>query len=249
MKTIFPKILFNSYKGQNGRMCIIGGSLDYTSAPFYSAISQLKGGADLAHIICTKQAAIPIKSYSPEIIVHPYINALNEQDNKYYDEQQKIGDSLNKITDWVSAFTSFVIGPGLGRDVWIQEILGEVFETIIKKQIIVLDADGMIDVVTNGKKAYVLLEQSSFKRCGGIGDILCGLTGLYCYLAFRQSIEKSVSLKQEDVILLGCVYSGCITRKASQMAFAKYNFSLTAPNIIEFIGQCHVTVQDFHILI
>lgn len=78
MKTIFPKVLYNSYKGQNGRMCIIGGSLNYTSSPFYSAISQLKGGADLAHIICTKQAAIPIKSYSPEIIVHPYINALNE---------------------------------------------------------------------------------------------------------------------------------------------------------------------------
>ena len=37
---------------------------------FYAALSALKLGADLSHIFCDEQAAVPIKSYSPELIVH-----------------------------------------------------------------------------------------------------------------------------------------------------------------------------------
>lgn len=39
----------------------------------------------------------------------------------------------------------------------------------------------MIDVITNGRKSFLVVEKSSLKRCGGIGDILSGLTGLYSY--------------------------------------------------------------------
>ncbi len=31
------------HKGQNGKIGIIGGSFEYTGAPFYSAIASLKG--------------------------------------------------------------------------------------------------------------------------------------------------------------------------------------------------------------
>lgn len=30
-------------------------------------------GADLSHVFCTKDAATVIKSYSPELIVHPVL--------------------------------------------------------------------------------------------------------------------------------------------------------------------------------
>lgn len=30
-------------------------------------------GADIAHILCAEEAAIPIKSFSPEVIVHPVL--------------------------------------------------------------------------------------------------------------------------------------------------------------------------------
>lgn len=30
-------------------------------------------GADLSHVFCTEGAATVIKSYSPELIVHPYL--------------------------------------------------------------------------------------------------------------------------------------------------------------------------------
>src|SRR4051812_19059908 len=68
---IIPKLDPFRKKGDNGVVGVIGGSLEYTGAPFYSAVSALKSGADLAHIFCHKEAATAIKSYSPEIIVHP----------------------------------------------------------------------------------------------------------------------------------------------------------------------------------
>ena len=48
----------------------------------------LKSGADLSHIFCSKvnyilykDAGIPIKSYSPEIIVHPILQYATEYIN------------------------------------------------------------------------------------------------------------------------------------------------------------------------
>lgn len=39
---IIPKLSPDFYKGQAGRICIIGGSADYTGAPYYAGISCLK---------------------------------------------------------------------------------------------------------------------------------------------------------------------------------------------------------------
>lgn len=36
-------------------------------------MSELQIGADLSHVFCTEGAATVIKSYSPELIVHPYL--------------------------------------------------------------------------------------------------------------------------------------------------------------------------------
>lgn len=55
-----------------GRVAVIGGSKDYTGAPFYAADGALKFGADLSFIYCSTSAAIPIKSYSPELMVTPF---------------------------------------------------------------------------------------------------------------------------------------------------------------------------------
>ncbi|KAI3681610.1 hypothetical protein L6452_36410 [Arctium lappa] len=56
-----------------GRIAVIGGCREYTGAPYFSAISALKIGADLSHVFCTKDVAPVIKGYSPELIVHPLL--------------------------------------------------------------------------------------------------------------------------------------------------------------------------------
>lgn len=54
---------------------IISCFLRYTGAPFFAAYTALRLGADLSHVFCTEAAGVPIKSYSPDLIVHPMLYA------------------------------------------------------------------------------------------------------------------------------------------------------------------------------
>jgi hypothetical protein len=84
-------LLTNSLsKGQNGRIAVVGGSKDYTGAPFYAASAALQFGADLASVFCAEEAAIPIKCYSPELMVSPY----------YRDASLPHGPVLNQSVDY-----------------------------------------------------------------------------------------------------------------------------------------------------
>jgi ATP-dependent NAD(P)H-hydrate dehydratase len=65
MISVFPKLLPTAAKGQGGRVAVIGGSFEFTGAPYYSAISALRVGVDLSHIFCSKFSSASIKSYSP----------------------------------------------------------------------------------------------------------------------------------------------------------------------------------------
>lgn len=84
---ILPNLKSKATKGENGRIAVIGGSYQFTGAPYYSAISALKTGADMAHIFCSQASSVSIKSYSPEIIVHPVF--VSEEEIKYQPHQLK----------------------------------------------------------------------------------------------------------------------------------------------------------------
>ena len=66
---------FDSHKGSSGRVGVLGGSAQYTGAPYYAAMASLKAGADLAYVFCAQEACLPIKSYSPELMVAPVYSA------------------------------------------------------------------------------------------------------------------------------------------------------------------------------
>lgn len=120
LKKIIPKLNPKNKKGANGVTAVIGGSLEYTGAPYYSAISSLKSGSDISHIFCHKEAAIPIKSYSPELIVHP----------AFADKVDK--ESLNKLTKRLQTMDSLVIGCGLGREESTADIFKYILENSLK---------------------------------------------------------------------------------------------------------------------
>ena len=67
----------------------------YTGAPYFAAFSALKTGAYLVHVFCEREAGQVIKSYSPELIVHPVL------DTEYVMEQ---------IDQWLPRFHCVVIG-------------------------------------------------------------------------------------------------------------------------------------------
>ncbi|XP_042351167.1 uncharacterized protein LOC121949518 [Plectropomus leopardus] len=129
VKSIVPPLTSKKHKGQDGRIGIIGGCQDYTGAPYFAAISALKAGADLSHVFCTKDAATVIKSYSPELIVHPVLDSPN---------------AVEEIEKWLPRLHGLVVGPGLGREEALLKTAKEVIEKSKARDIpIVIDADGL----------------------------------------------------------------------------------------------------------
>jgi ATP-dependent NAD(P)H-hydrate dehydratase len=76
-KKVIPPLLFDTHKGEAGRIGVVGGSEEYTGAPIFASMAAFRTGADLVHVFCAKNAAIPIKSFSPDLIVHPILVSLN----------------------------------------------------------------------------------------------------------------------------------------------------------------------------
>ena len=141
LRLLVPALTAERYKGQAGKIAVVGGCADYTGAPYYAAISALKLGADLSHVFCSDAAATAIKSYSPELIVH---GCLKERQPDAAAREAQV----EAVCDWFPAITALVVGPGLGRD----ETLQAVAEGIIKRAIAesipcVIDADGLAVVV------------------------------------------------------------------------------------------------------
>ncbi|KAL7030549.1 hypothetical protein ACKWTF_006704 [Chironomus riparius] len=134
-KKIVPKLTNDMHKGEAGRIGIIGGSLEYTGAPYYAGIAALKVGCDLVHIFCPQSAALAIKSYSPELIVHPLLDSDN---------------ALDLIEPWLSRLHVLVIGSGLGRDRNILHTVSELIMCCKKSQKpLVIDADGLFLITQN----------------------------------------------------------------------------------------------------
>lgn len=126
---MIPPLAPSAHKGQAGRIGVIGGSLEYTGAPYFSASTTLRMGGDLAHIFCMREAALAIKTYSPDLIVHPVLD---------------YGDPLSEIEEWLPRFHALVLGPGLGRRPQTFATLGHIIEAAKDRGIpMVLDADAL----------------------------------------------------------------------------------------------------------
>ncbi|KAB5591629.1 ATP-dependent (S)-NAD(P)H-hydrate dehydratase [Ceratobasidium theobromae] len=160
IKQIIPPLSPKLHKGQAGRVGVIGGSQDYTGAPYFSSISALRLGCDLSHVICEPGAGAGIKTYSPDLIVHPI---LNEKDTP---------DSIkSKLESIVSRLHVLVIGPGLGREEHMQNAAKVALQMAKEKGMyVVIDADGLYlvqnepDVVKGNQKAVLTPNVVEFER-------------------------------------------------------------------------------------
>lgn len=222
VRKVLPKLDAVHHKGQHGRIGIIGGSLEYTGAPYFAGISALRVGADLVHVFCAKDAAQPIKSYSPDLIVHPLLDRP---------------DAVTEISKWLERLHVIVIGPGLGDNPLIVDNVKELLASdVMKQKRLVIDADGLklieyIDTIPglvgimtpnaieaqrlNGlrPKGFVAMfkgprdeitntDRVEFfgcdfrgtgRRCGGQGDLLSGsIATLYHWAVSAGSVNPEV---------------------------------------------------------
>ncbi|KAG0332382.1 hypothetical protein BG004_001288, partial [Podila humilis] len=146
-------------------------------------------GADLCHIVCDEAAATAIKSYSPDLIVHPLIRARaieqlqeecdienkNNNNNNNNNSRRRIDTMRQKTKDDFSAILErvhvLVIGPGLSRDPTMQIVARE---AIIKARSlfmpVVIDADGLFliqnepDLIHGYSRAILTPNVAEFSR-------------------------------------------------------------------------------------
>ncbi|KAL6662325.1 hypothetical protein ACP70R_000184 [Stipagrostis hirtigluma subsp. patula] len=148
VRRITPPLDRSWYKGQAGKIAVIGGCREYTGAPYFAAISALKVGADLSHVFCTKDAATVIKSYSPELIVHPI---LEESYSVRDDERESVSSKiLTEVSKWMERFDCIVVGPGLGRDSFLLDCVSNIMRHAQRANIpTVVDGDGLFLITNN----------------------------------------------------------------------------------------------------
>ncbi|RLN49930.1 hypothetical protein BBJ29_001686 [Phytophthora kernoviae] len=142
---LIPPLASHWHKGQQGRVGVVGGSFEYTGAPYYAGISSLKTGADLCHLFCVEEAAVPIKSYSPELIVHPLLRSDASLESLEESKRVKVlNEAVEKISQILPRLDALVVGPGLGRDVSVQEITRQVIARAKAANLpLVLDGDAL----------------------------------------------------------------------------------------------------------
>ncbi|MCD7468842.1 hypothetical protein HAX54_007350 [Datura stramonium] len=169
LRSIIPGLESTKHKGQAGKIAVVGGCREYTGAPYFSAISALKIGADLSHVFCTKDAAPVIKSYSPELIVHP---VLEESYSIRDEEKSSISAKvIAEVEKWMERFDCLVVGPGLGRDPFLLDCVSNIMKHARECNVpIVIDGDGLylvtncLDLVSGYPLAVLTPNVNEYKR-------------------------------------------------------------------------------------
>lgn len=176
-KTLLPVLSHNLHKGQMGRIGVIGGCEEYSGAPYYAAISALRTGADLVYVFSFKSAVPVIKSFSPELIVLPFLDSP---------------DCIDLIKPWLEKLHALVVGPGLGNSAIAQDAVRRIFEHISresnfnnKKMPIIADAESLNVIETETFRNY--------NGCIYLTPNVHELTKLSSRLIGRQTYEPTVT--------------------------------------------------------
>lgn len=246
----------DTVKGERGIVLIVGGSREYTGAPYFAAMGSLRAGADLVYVFAHEEAVQSIKTLLPEAIVMTI-----------------------EYREWIlRKITACAIGPGLGRigDETLKTVSLIVQYLNIREVPLVVDGDGLryynenmfkeyktmfltpnINeklktrwikeshcLIEKGRKDIIRLEnicinvaeKGSVKRCGGQGDIL---VGILC--ALMSLLPK----KRDNDQLIGCAECACrLTRLASRAACKEKWISLIASDILDKIPAVMLQYQQ-----
>lgn len=166
VKEIIPPLNAGLHKGQAGRVGILGGSRDYTGAPYFAGMAALRAGADLAHIICSPAAAPAIKSYAPDLMVYPILSSET---------------SLSEVTSLLEALMPrlhvLIVGPGLGRETHMQAFARLAIQQARELGLyLVFDADALLlieddpEIIRGYTRAVITPNVAEFARlCEALG--------------------------------------------------------------------------------
>lgn len=123
---LLPGRLPASHKGSHGHVLIVGGDLGFGGAVIMAAESAARAGAGLVSVITRSEHRLAAMSRRPELMVHGT-----------EDGDDRLDELLNRAT-------VLVIGPGLGRGAWSQQLLHRAIAASRARNLpMVLDADAL----------------------------------------------------------------------------------------------------------
>uniref|UniRef100_A0A6I8SEW9 ATP-dependent (S)-NAD(P)H-hydrate dehydratase n=1 Tax=Xenopus tropicalis TaxID=8364 RepID=A0A6I8SEW9_XENTR len=265
VRNVIPPMTSKKHKGQDGKIGIIGGCKEYTGAPYFAAITALKVGADLSQVFCTKDAATVIKSYSPELIVHPVLDHPN---------------AVSEVDKWLPRLHTLVIGPGMGREdaildnakdgLWLiaqqpsiiqgyqRAVLtpnfmefSRLYEAMLSEPVETSDqhgsvlrlsqAMGNITIIQKGERDLIS-DGDKVLVCSHEGSSRrCGgqgdlLAGSLGVLVHWALLAGPEKINAQNPFLVAAFGACSLTRQCNHQAFQKYGRSMTTSDMISEVG-------------
>jgi NAD(P)H-hydrate epimerase len=126
---LLPKREVNSHKGENGKVMIVGGSLDYFGAPILAGLGALYSGADLVYLYVPECNFEVTRGMYPDFIV------------KKFKGEFLTKESALEIVEFGKNMDSILMGPGLSNHEKTVEAVVEIINNLHVPT--VLDADAI----------------------------------------------------------------------------------------------------------
>lgn len=138
VRRLLPSRRKNSHKGENGRVLIIGGSLEYYGAPVLAGLGALHSGCDLVTLVVPECNFEVTRSLYPDFIVRKFSAKTDERDEG---GNFLTGESASMISEMTRECHALLIGPGLGERKETIEAVMRILQSV--KIPCVLDASAM----------------------------------------------------------------------------------------------------------
>lgn len=126
LSTFFQKRPRYSHKGSHGCVLVVGGNHGMAGAVLLAGEAALRCGAGMVSIACRPQHVAAVVAHRPELMCHG------------------LAEDLKQLTQQLKALIAsvdcIVVGPGLGKDQWAQQILSVVREAHLPT---IIDADAL----------------------------------------------------------------------------------------------------------
>lgn len=121
VNTLLPPRARDAHKGHFGHVLVVGGDLGMGGAALMAAEAAARAGAGLVSVATRGEHLSALLARRPELMVHPVAEH----------------DSIQRLIDAASVI---VIGPGLGRNQWGENVFRQV---LASAKPMVIDADGL----------------------------------------------------------------------------------------------------------
>ncbi len=150
---------WDSRKGDNGRVLVIGGSIPFVGAAYYAAMAAYRTGADMVHILAPLECATALRAMGPHAIVHDAPGARHLSP-----------DAMASIKPLLAKCDAIVLGCGLGPSKQSRALAALVLDEAARRKLpVVIDAEAL-DAATpallrrHGKRSVMTPHGGEFQR-------------------------------------------------------------------------------------